>query len=232
MNYGGWEVPPEVIDPLCLLITASDGTNRWRAGLIRVKRPYLRARTNRDAKRQLTAASRSHIRILWPDNGRLPENLFLNIDTHIRERIFNARANRGSHHGWARTNELFRLVQKRIIRRAELATVAQQDDFMKRARGNGGARTQLRSDGILVLGHQDNDPKIAVALGLPLPKRGQFISARVAPAQEDRDDPIAIIDGSNWALAREDDPVIATPLILKDRRLGSGYGSLSGWHRK
>ena len=40
------------------------------------------------------------------------------------------------------------VVQRRIIRRAELATVAQQDDFMKRARGNGGARTTLRPEGI------------------------------------------------------------------------------------
>src|SRR5262249_24560989 len=105
-----------------------------------------------DAKRQLTSANRIHIRDLWPENGRLPENLFLNIDADIRERIFNARAQRGSSHGQARTNELFRSVQRRIIRRAELATVARQDDLMKRARGNGGARTNLRPEGILVLG--------------------------------------------------------------------------------
>jgi hypothetical protein len=53
---------------------------------------------------------------------------------------------------------------------------------MKRARGNGGARTQLRADGILVLGHQDRDPDVARALGLPVPRKGEFISARVVPA--------------------------------------------------
>ena len=76
-------------------------------------------------------------------------------------------------------NELFRSVQHVIIRRAVLETVAQQDDPMKRARGNGGARTQLQPEGIVVLGHQDNDPLVAEALGLQRPQKGEFISARV-----------------------------------------------------
>ena len=140
MSYGGWELPPEAVDHICLVVTAVDATNSWRAGLLRVREEYLRSRMNRDSKRQITAANRIHIRALWPDNGRLPENLFLNIEPSMRDLIFNAHARRGIHHGQARTNELFRLVQRRVIRRAELATVARQDDFMKRARGNGGAR--------------------------------------------------------------------------------------------
>jgi hypothetical protein len=213
MTYGGWELPPEAVGHFCLLVTAADAANSWRAGLLRIREKYLRARTNRDAKRQLASASRVHIRTLWPNHGGLPENLFLNIDSDRRERIFNARSRRGSAHGQARTNELFRLVQKRIIRRAELATVARQDDFMKRARGNGGARTQLRPEGILVLGHQDNDPLVAATLGLPAPKKGELISARVVPAQADRNDPVAAIADRSWALAREIDPIFPAPLI-------------------
>lgn len=195
MTYGGWELPPEAIDHICLLITANDQRGSWAAGLIRVRNSFLRARSNRDAKRQLAVASHAHIRRLWPANQRLAENLFLNLDTDTRNRIFNAQANRGSQHGQARTNELFRLVQHRIIRRAELATVAQQDDFMKRARGNGGARTLLRPEGILVLGHQDDDPRVAAALGLPVPKKGEFVSGRVIPARDDRDDPVCPFRG-------------------------------------
>jgi len=213
MSYGGWELPPEAMNHLCFLITANDQRSSWAAGLIRVSEPLLRARANRDAKRQLAAGSYSYIRKLWPDNQRLAENLLLNLDADARDRIFNARADRGSQHGQAKTNELFRLVQRRIIRRAELATVAQQDDFMKRARGNGGARTQLRPEGILVLGHQDNDPLVAAALGLPVPKKGEFISARVVPARDDRDDPVAIINGERWALARPVDPVVPAPIV-------------------
>ena len=218
MTYGGWELPPEAIDHLCLLITANDETSSWSAGLIRVREEYLRDKPNRDSKRQLSAAGRTHVRQLWPHHGHLAENLFLHLDPRIRERVFGAKARRGSQHGQARTNELFRSVQRRIIRRAEVATVAQQDDFMKRARGNGGARTALRSEGILVLGHQDNDPLVASALGLPVPRKGEFVSARVAPARADRDNLVAVISGRSWALARPDDPQTPAPAIPRRSR--------------
>ena len=213
MSYGGWELPPEAIDHLCLLITADDETSTWSAGLIRVRGEYLRGKPNRDSKRQLSAAGRARVRQLWPRHGRLAENLFLHMDPRIRERVFSAKGKRGRQHGQARTNELFRSVQRRIIRRAEVATVAQQDDFMKRARGNGGARTGLRPEGILVLGHQDNDPLVASALGLPVPRKGEFVSARVVPACADRDDPVAVINGRSWALARSGDPHAPAPVI-------------------
>jgi Restriction endonuclease NaeI len=217
MSYGGWELPPEAIDHLCLVITASDQDSSWTAGLLRVRESYLRGTPNRDAKRQLSAASRRHVRPLWPAHGRLPENLLAQLDPRVRRRIFSATAARGPLHGQARTNELFRSVQRRIIRRAELATVAQQDDFMKRARGNGGARTQLRPEGILVLGHQDSDPLVAADLGLPVPCKGEFISARVVPARADRDDPVALIEGGRWALARPDDPCCLAPAVPRKR---------------
>ncbi|MDQ2812855.1 MAG: restriction endonuclease [Actinomycetota bacterium] len=213
MSYGGWELPPEAIDHICLLVTANDQRSSWHAGLIRVKEPLLRARSNRDAKRQLSASSHAYIRELWPDHRKLAENLFLSLSAESRDKIFRAKANHGNQHGQARVNELFRLVQRRIIRRAELATVAQQDDFMKRARGNGGARTALRPEGILVLGHQDNDPNVAAALGLPVPRKGELVSGRVIPARDDRNDVTAVIEGHRWALARPDDPVVAAPVV-------------------
>jgi hypothetical protein len=218
MSYGGWELPPEAIDHLCLLITADDEASTWSAGLIRIRDEYLRGRPNRDSKRQLSTSGRSRVRRLWPRHGRLDENLFLHMDPRIRERIFAAEGKRGGQHGQARTNELFRSVQRRIIRRAEVATVAQQDDFMKRARGNGGARTALRSEGILVLGHQDNDPLVAAALGLPVPRKGEFVSARVVPALAGRDGQAAVINGRSWALARPGDPLAPAPVIPRRPR--------------
>jgi hypothetical protein len=213
MSYGGWELPPEAIDHLCLLITASDEASSWSAGLIRVREEYLRDRGNRDSKRQLSATGRGYVRQLWRRHGRLAGNIFLHMDPRDRERIFGAKASRGTQHGQARTNELFRTVQRRTVRRAEVATVAQQDDFMKRARGNGGARTALQPEGILVFGHQDSDPVVAAALGLPVPRKGEFVSARVVPAHDDRDDPVAVIGGRPWALARPGDPRTPAPVI-------------------
>jgi hypothetical protein len=94
-----------------------------------------------------------------------------------------------------------------------LATVAQQDDFMKRARGNGGARTALQAEGILVLGHQDNDPLVAAALGLAVPKKGEFISARVVPTQPGQSHSVAVISGERWRIARRNDPSVAAPTV-------------------
>src|ERR1700736_546892 len=64
MTYGGWELPPEAIDHICLLVTANDQASSWSAGLIRVREEYLRGKPNRDSKRQLSAAGRSHVRQL------------------------------------------------------------------------------------------------------------------------------------------------------------------------
>ena len=73
MRYGGWELPPEAIGHVCLLVTADDHRSSWTAGLIRVQESLLRARSNRDAKRQLAARSYVHIHDLWPDKGVLPK---------------------------------------------------------------------------------------------------------------------------------------------------------------
>jgi hypothetical protein len=64
-------------------------------------------------------------------------------------------------------------VQGRIIPRVAIETVAQQKDSMKRARD---ARQPLKKEGILVLGHQGEEPKIAALRGYPVPKKGEMIS--------------------------------------------------------
>lgn len=215
MFQGGWELPPEALDHLCLVLTANDQNGRWQAGLIRARAEYLRGGANRDAKRQLKATDRARIRWLWPNHGRLAANLFLTLGPEDRERIFSARSSRGNQHGQARVNELFRTVQGRIVRRAELATVAQQDDFMKRARASGGARSLLRADGILVLGHQDSDPLVARALGLPVPQKGELVAARVVSDATKRRYPGVVIDSQWWVVAAQQDPVVPAPLVPK-----------------
>lgn len=219
MFFGGWELPPEATNHLCLVITANDNEGRWQAGLIRVRLEYLRAGANRDAKRQLKAADRDRIRWLWRDHGRLTPNLFLALSVDDRTRIFSARARRGSLHGQARVNELFRTVQGRIVRRAELATVAQQDDFMKRARAAGGARTILQPEGIIVLGHQDSDPLIAEALGLPVPRKGEFVAARVVAHDPEQRRPGVVVDLQWWVVAHPDDPIVVAPELPKQLHL-------------
>ena len=209
----GWNLPPEVVGQLALLLHASESKLTWHAGILRIRPEYLRIGQTRDSKKELLASARSNIRWLWTGHKRLPPNLFYQLDAETRDAIFNAKARRGNQHGQARVNELFRRVQGRIVRRAELATVAQQDDFMKRARGNRGSRTALRAEGILVLGQQDSDPVIARALGLPLPRKGELVAARVVPADSNRTDPVAVINGCAWAIARPGDEVVTAPIV-------------------
>lgn len=213
MKDGGWMLPPEVIGEIALLVNANDASSTWQAGILRVRPETTRMTQNRDSKTSLSAEGREQIRPMWPNHPGLQPNLFHQLDMSTREAILGAKANRGTQHGQARVNELFRRVHGRVIRRAELATVARQDDFMKRARGNGGARTALRPEGVLVLGHQDNDPHVAKDLGLPVPRKGELIATRVVPALPERTDPVAVIDGRPWAQARPGDPVYPAPLV-------------------
>lgn len=215
MREGGWTLPPEVIGHIALVVTADDEASGWMAGLVRVHKSIMNPGRNRDAKGLLSLVGRLRVRLLWPEHGYLAPNLFLELDHATRDRIFNARAANGAPSGQARVNELFRSVQCRLIRRAELATVAQQDDFMKRARGNGGARSYLRPEGILVLGHQENDPIVARDLGLLVPTKGELISARVVPCAASESGDMAEIAGSYWRLARPTDPIVPAPMVSK-----------------
>jgi hypothetical protein len=55
-----------------------------------------------------------------------------------------------------------------------------QDDYMKRVRDGGGARDQLRGEGIVIFGDYAGDQLLAAALGLIRPGPGEFVSARLA----------------------------------------------------
>jgi hypothetical protein len=80
----------------------------------------------------------------------------------------------------------------------------------------------LGKEGILVLGHQEDDPLIAAALQLPVPRKGQFISVRVAPAKAAYEGAAAEIAGRRWRIAKADDPIVAAPQMRRSRRGGVG----------
>ncbi len=201
-TMGGWEMPPEAVGHLCLVVTANDDAALWSAGLIRLTEGLLREGGNRDRKRRLTPEGESSI--LWLHQEMpLPPNLLLHLDATTRNNILDHKS------GQRRINELFRAVPCEIIRRAVVLTVAQQEDSLKRARD---ARNQknLGSEGFLVLGHQDDDPRIAKELGLPVPEKGQFVSVRVCPASADATN-VATIAGGQWRIARPSDRATPAP---------------------
>jgi hypothetical protein len=212
---GGWMIPPEAYEGchLCLLVWANEESNRWEAGLIRARdNPGFLGAKNRDGKRPLTALAESQVRWLY-DQATLPENLLLHIDQVTRDRIFNpSPQSRARPSGQARINMLFRLVQRRIVNRASVLTVAQQKDSLKRPR-DARLPQHLGKEGILVLGHQQDDPLVAAALDLRVPVKGEFISARVFPAEDGGARAAAEIGGRRWRLAESTDPVVAAPRL-------------------
>lgn len=220
-TIGGWEMGPEMLNHICLVIWASDEKSLWRAGLVRATAENLRLKANRDMKRKLTPeAVEDDVLWLWPNNETLAQNQLLHLADDVRTRIMGATSKSRKLSGvQARINQLFREVQGKIVRRVTVETVGHgADDPLKRARGNGGSRDMLRPEGISVLGHQDNDPKIAAALGLPAPHKGEFIATRLIPVDAPRAErPAAKIDGHFYAIGTSSDPVVPAPVIPRKK---------------
>ncbi len=208
-RLGGWMIPPEALGMLLLLVSASDEQGRWCAGLVRARDQHLRAAANRDLKRGLNEAGIGAIRWLHL-RAPLAENALLRLPARTVERILELPS------GQQRVNELFRCAQRRRITRAVIATVAQQDDYMKRVRAGGGARDQLRGEGIVIFGDYGSHRDTAAALGLPTPGPGEFVSARLARRGGTGDPngrPWVRLGDGDWTAAEPADPVERAPQL-------------------
>ena len=196
MRSGGWMIPMEAVGELCLCITADDAKSTFSVGLVRAQSGRLRSSRNQDKKRRLNDEGMSAMAWLERD-GQLAENLLLHLDAERRSAILDYNlSGQGA-------NQLFRKVHAQIIQREVVLTVAQQDDGPKRVRD---ARKHLQPEGILILGHQGNHPRIAEALGLATPAKGSWLASRVT--ETTRIGPGSIeIEGKNWRLADRSDPV-------------------------
>ncbi|MFE0807718.1 NaeI family type II restriction endonuclease [Streptomyces sp. NPDC058848] len=211
-RFGGWMIPPEARGHICLLVWADDYKSQWSAGLLRIRDEWLNRGINRDAKITVKAEHRTNIVPLWP-KGTLAENILLHMNPSDRAAIYSLKS------GQQRLNELFRRVQRRRIGRNVVRTVAQQKDYMKRVRGNGGSRSALRSEGFLIMGDYDSHRWVANQLGLPEPREGEFVSAQVVRRQPHhqgvRD---VFLDGQKWVLATPTDTPEPAPLLPSHRK--------------
>lgn len=174
----GWMLPPEAVDELCMVITANDQTSRFSVGVVRASEALLNSGQNRDAKRTLSVAGRAAIAWLYRD-AELPPNVLLHMPEDDVSAVFSAGA------GTARVSELFRRTVGRIVGRAAVATVAAQLDVTRRVRGGqSGSRDPLAREGIVILGGAyDWQRAAAAALGLPVPRRTEYVAGYVAPAE-------------------------------------------------
>jgi hypothetical protein len=202
---GGWMIPPETLDHLCLVISASDVESKWSMGLVRITSARLRPGVNRDAKSSLNEEGRKAIHWLFQD-APLPPNILLQLPEEVVNGIMRLSS------GQKRVNELFRRTLGMRVGRGVVETVAQQDDSMKRVRTNGGARTLLRPEGIVILGQYHSHTAIARALEVPVPGPGESVAVRLSPASQD--DPCVVrIEGRWWRVADANDPVVPAPLL-------------------
>ena len=224
-KLGGWMIPPEADGQLLLLVQASDEDGSWSAGLLRATEDNLRPVGNRDLKRALNDRGRAAVRWLHA-RAPLAENALIRLPDREVTAIF------ASGSGQQRVNELFRRAQRMRVSRTVVATVAMQDDYMKRVRDGGGARDQLRAEGIVIFGDYAGDQVLASALGLPRPGPGEFVSARLARrdghaadgaeqalagAPTDRAEQAFArfirVAGADWLLASSDDPPEPAPAL-------------------
>jgi hypothetical protein len=134
----------------------------------------------------------------------LSPNVLFQLDRAVVDRIFAQKS------GQQKINELFRNALGRRVGRAVVATVAQQPDYMKRVRKNGGARSALQSEGILILGQYHDHGTIAQHLGVAVPAEGESVSVRVTPAGGPGPG-VAEISGGFWRVAQPTDRIVPAP---------------------
>lgn len=199
---GGWMLPPEVFDEIALVCTGSDLESKWSLGLIRVTSEVRRTTVNRDQKSMLSLEGRRSVHWIWRDAPLRP-NILLQLPRERVDYIINPQAYGRNRSGTWKLCELFKEAEGRIVHRSSVATVAQQLDPQKRLRYNGGARDPLELDGILVLSGHYHGP-IARAFGVQVPKKDEYISVRVVPADVNEG---AFIGGRWWRRARPEEEV-------------------------
>lgn len=198
-----WMIPTEAMGHVCLLMSADDGRSKFKVGLIRISESVLTGGKNKDGKRGISASGRGSIRWIF-EEGRLQENILLGLGEQQRQLIFAAPA------GQRRVDQVFMHLQGRMIDRTTVQTAARQLDAPKRVRD---ARKRLASQGIVILGHQKESPRVASALNLPVPEKGSWVSVRLVPVDGRVGRPQVEVDGSWYMAAESNDPPSPAPEI-------------------
>ncbi|CCH32891.1 NaeI family type II restriction endonuclease [Actinosynnema sp. NPDC047251] len=198
-----WSVPSGAIGRLCLLVSADDRRATFDVGLVRAT-PDVLTRPRRSRRELRPGRATANAEWLFRD-ALLPENALLAMPRADSDAIMGPRS------GQQRVNELLRRVQGKLIERKTTLTVAMQHDGMKRCRD---ARLLLAQEGIVVLGHQNEAPRVAEALGLPVPRKGSLLAVRLIRVPEHAPGrPTVRVGDAHYAVARPGDPVEPAPHI-------------------
>jgi Restriction endonuclease NaeI len=141
-----WMIPPETFSNTepCVLVMVATATHKCSLGVFVARPEYLNA-GNRDGKRSVSASAFQNIWWILRDES-LPESRFAGIDM---ARFRELRELRG---GSKRAAQFFRENLGHVVHRSVIqGLLFDQDDYMKRLRGNGGARDILVHEQIAIL---------------------------------------------------------------------------------
>lgn len=167
-----WMIPREAMGHICLLMAANDGASTFGIGLVKIRDDILTKGGNQDGKRSISRSGRRAIKWIF-EQGNLRKNLLLGLEPRTRDLVMAAPP------GQRRVDQLFRHVHGCVVDRNAVVTSAKQLDAPKRVRD---ARQRLAPEGVIILGHQKESPRIARALCLPIPEKGTWVATRVVPA--------------------------------------------------
>ncbi|MFL0446482.1 NaeI family type II restriction endonuclease [Corynebacterium xerosis] len=207
MGKAQWMIPMECVGEIIIGLHASDEKSTWSLCVERATEDKLTQGGNRDRKRTFTKAAKADIQWLF-DDAPLPVNRLLHLPEADRAAIFEPRS------GQQRVCELFRRTIGLSVNRESIAAVAEQKDYMKRVRGNGGARGLLQPEGIVVLsGKYRNQASIAEQLVGAQLMPEELMALKLAPAASGDGEPSVQIGGGWWRVAHPGEAVRPAPVV-------------------
>jgi hypothetical protein len=163
-----WMIPREAVGKPCILVASDETKNTCFFGIFVAHLDNLTAGMNQDQKRSVSAAGFSNIHWILVDEP-YPVSFWSTIGEQATHNIMRGKS------GNERIAALFREAQKIPIHRDIVQAVAQQKDYMKRLRKNGGARDVLAHEGIAILSGA-YDTKLITTLKLPHVGKDEFVS--------------------------------------------------------
>jgi hypothetical protein len=170
-----WMIPREAIGKPCILVASDEIKHTCFFGILVAHMDYLTSGLNQDQKRSVSARGFRNIHWILIDEP-YPDSFWSTLGEAKTHAIMRGRS------GNERVEALFRLAQGVRVHRDIVQAVAQQKDYMKRLRKNGGARDTLAHEGIAILsGKYDSD--LVARLGLGRLTVDEFIS--VQPSKHD-----------------------------------------------
>jgi hypothetical protein len=163
-----WMIPPEAAGMPCILVASDEDRQTCFFGIFIAHVTNLTTGQNQDKKRSVSAAGFSNIHWIMTEEP-YPPSFWASIGEDKTRNIMRGET------GNERVATLFREVQGQLIHRDTVQAVAQQKDYMKRLRKNGGARDILANEGIAILSGK-YDHSLITILGLGHAGADEFIS--------------------------------------------------------